>query len=136
MVNITENGTLDFNPYVSLLTLALIGHTYCVNWEGLLAYGFSRRATYKILQRQTLLNELEALEAGARCQVHQGGNRKHTRPSKNLCGSPLLLFTITKASISCAAIPANEAWNGVSRDQGQNTHTHTHKFTHMAQTAA
>lgn len=34
MVNITEKGTLDFNPYVSLVTLALIGHTYCVNWEG------------------------------------------------------------------------------------------------------
>lgn len=34
MVDITEKGTLDFNPYVSLVTSALIGHTYSVNWEG------------------------------------------------------------------------------------------------------
>lgn len=28
-----EEGIIDYNPYISLVTPALIGHTYCVNWE-------------------------------------------------------------------------------------------------------
>lgn len=43
MVNIKEEGIIDYNPCIYLITPALIGHTDCVNWEERSA------STYKIL---------------------------------------------------------------------------------------
>lgn len=92
-----------------------------------MAYGFSRRATYKIFTT-SLLNEVEAFEARACCQVHQGGNKKHTRPSKACLVLPPLCHHHSYHSLCC-----HPCQRGLERHLQRTRPKHTHKHTHMAQ---
>lgn len=59
MVNMREEGIIVFNLYTSLITPALIGHTFCLNAENA-----SFNVTSKILQHQTAVKSGEETDSG------------------------------------------------------------------------
>lgn len=59
MVNMREEGIIVFNLYTSLITPALIGHTFCVNAENA-----SCSVIAKTLQHQTAVKSGETTDSG------------------------------------------------------------------------
>ena len=122
MVNMREEGIIDYNPNISLITPALIGHTYCINSEN-----FSCSVAFKVLQHQTAVKSGEETDSG--CWL-LSSTRVAARSTWEVPYEPACFFFLLAVTAVAVTIPCHhweEAWDSCSPEQPQpNTHTHTH----------